>query len=146
MHPYPHTYHVAATGAPTGTVAVSSAGLPELATAPPPEFDGPGGTWSPETLLAAAVADCFILSFRAYSRASRFEWSQLECRVEAVLERVEATSQFTRFTTHARLVIPPGADAAKARQLLVKAEQGCLIANSLRGSRHLEADVVTAAG
>jgi hypothetical protein len=31
----------------------------------PREFDGRGNQWSPESLLAAALADCFVLSFRA---------------------------------------------------------------------------------
>ena len=122
-------------------MVVSSPQLPNLETAPPPEFDGPEGVWSPETLLCASIADCFILTFRAVSRAARLEWSQLECRVEGVLERIERTSQFTRYTTFAKLTIPAGTDAAKARGLLEQAEHGCLIANSLRGSRSLEAEV-----
>jgi organic hydroperoxide reductase OsmC/OhrA len=123
---------------------VASPGLPSLETAPPPEFDGPGGVWSPETLLCAAVADCFILTFRAVSRAAAFPWSKLECRVEGTLERVSGGSQFTRFATHATLTVPAGADAAKARSLLERAEHGCLIANSLRGERTLEALVIHA--
>jgi organic hydroperoxide reductase OsmC/OhrA len=29
------------------------------------QLGGPGGQWSPETLLVAAAAECFILTFRA---------------------------------------------------------------------------------
>jgi organic hydroperoxide reductase OsmC/OhrA len=143
MHPYPHSYVVSASGQAAGPVAVASAGLPDLETAPPPQFDGPGGTWSPETLLCGAVADCFILSFRAYARAAWFEWLQLECRVEGTLERVERVPQFTAFRTSATLTVPPGADSEKAHRLLEQAEHGCLIANSLRGARTLEAQVLT---
>jgi len=142
MHPYPHLYRVAATGEPTGTVQVTAAQLPDIETAPPPEFDGPGGTWSPETLLCAAVADCFILTFRAVSRAAKFDWLGLQCQVEGTLERVEGQSQFTRFATHARLSVPAGTDAVKARALLERAEHGCLIANSLRGTRTLEMELL----
>jgi organic hydroperoxide reductase OsmC/OhrA len=142
MKPYPHTYAVTAMGAGTGSVAVSSPPLPSLETAAPPEFDGPGGVWSPETLLCASIADCFVLTFRAIARAARFEWTRLECRVEGILERVERTSQFTRYMTFVDLVVPEGADAIKARELLERAEHGCLIANSLRGERALEARVV----
>ena len=125
-------------------VKVSSTQLPTLETAAPPEFDGPGGVWSPETLLCASIADCFVLTFRAVARAARFEWLHLECRVEGVLERVERVSQFTRYTTIARLTVPAGADVAKARVLLEQAEHGCLISNSLRGSRTLNSEVVAA--
>jgi organic hydroperoxide reductase OsmC/OhrA len=142
MHPYPHQYVVSASGRPTGDVTVSSDRLPDLATAPPAEFDGPGDRWSPETLLCAAVANCFILTFRAYARASKLEWTALECRTEAVLDNAGGVAQFTRFVTHAKLAVPAGVDAAKARPLLQKAEDRCLVANSLKGERHLEAEIV----
>lgn len=141
MHPYPHTYIASATGQGRGSVSVGSPKLPGFETAAPPEFDGPGGVWSPETLLCASLADCFILTFRALSRAARFDWSRLECRVEGVLERVGRTSRFTRYTTFAKLAVPAGADTAKAHELLERAEQGCLIANSLNGSRTLATQI-----
>lgn len=144
MHPYPHRYRATASADSAGRVTVGSPGLSSLETAPPPEFGGPDGLWSPETLLCAAVADCFILTFRAVARAARFEWQELECHVEGVLERIAGNSQFTRYTTIARLGVPTGTDPAKARRLLQQAEQGCLIANSLRGARALEIEVVTA--
>jgi len=142
LHPYPHVYRVSAAGAPAGAVTVSSPQLPDIETAPPPEFDGPGGVWSPESLLCAAVADCFILTFRGVSRATRLEWLKLECRVEGTLERVEGGSQFTRYTTVATLTVPAGTDVEKARALLERAERSCLVSNSLRGARTLEAEVV----
>ncbi len=144
MHPYPHLYTVSAAGSSTGNVSVTAAQLPTLETAPPPEFDGPGGVWSPETLLCASLADCFLLTFRAVARLAKLEWRRVECRVEGVLDRVERVSQFTRFRTFATLTVPPGTDVAKARELLERAEHTCLISNSVRGTRALEAQVVVA--
>ena len=144
MHPYPHLYIASAIGWPAGSVAVMSPRLPEIATAPPAEFDGPGDVWSPETLLCASVADCFILTFRALASASNFEWTGLTCRVEGVLDKADRVTQFTRYTTHATLEIPPAGDVAKARTLLEKAENRCLVTNSLRGTRVLVAEVVHA--
>jgi organic hydroperoxide reductase OsmC/OhrA len=142
MHPYPHQYTVSAAGGPIGGVSVNATGLPQLDTAPPVEFDGPGGTWSPETLLCASVADCFILTFRALAKAAKLEWTDLECRVDGRLERAENALRFTGFTTRARLTVLPGADAVAAKSLLEKAEDKCLIANSLLATRTLEAEVV----
>jgi organic hydroperoxide reductase OsmC/OhrA len=142
MHPYPHVYKVSAGGGAAGDVRLASAGLPELPSQAPPEFGGPEGYWSPETLLAAAVADCFVLSFRAVARASKLEWSSVSAEVDCVLDRVEGVAHFTHVTTRARLVVPAGADAARAHQLLGKAEKVCLISNSLKAERHLEAEVV----
>jgi organic hydroperoxide reductase OsmC/OhrA len=142
MHPFPHSYIVAASMQPIGSVPVRAVGLPDLLTAPPREFDGPGDQWSPESLLCAAVADCYLLSFRSYARAAKFEWQQLDCQVEGVLERIDGTSYFTRFSTRATLRISADADEARARVLMDKAEHGCLISNSLRATRMLVAEVV----
>ncbi len=144
MQAYPHRYVVAAHGADGGMVSLTAPGLPTLETAPPPEFDGPGGVWSPESMLVAAVADCFILTFRSVARAVRFDWLGVECRVEGVLDRVSGVSRFTRFSTVARLTVAPGADIDKARALLERAEKLCLISNSLSAERHLELEVVNA--
>ena len=142
MKPYPHHYAASASARAIGSVMISAPALPAIETAAPPEFDGPGGTWSPEVLLCAALADCFVLTFRAVARAAHFNWIDLECRVEGVLEHSGNTTQFTRFATAARLTVPPGADEAKARRLLERAEHGCLIANSLRGERVLAIEVI----
>lgn len=144
MKPYPHIYGASAHGTAEGVVSVSSEGLPALDTTPPPEFGGPPGYWSPETLLTAAVADCFVLSFRGVARAAGFKWQKLDCEVEATLERVEGVTRFSRFLTRASLVIPAGADEAKAGQLLERAARICLVANSLHGEQLLEASVVVA--
>jgi len=142
MHPYPHIYTAAASGQPEGAVGLTSPGLPDIATASPPEFGGPGGVWSPENLLCASLADCFILTFRSISRAAKFEWADVQCRVEGVLDRVERVSQFVRYTTFAKLTVRSGSDLDKARDLLARAERGCLITNSLRGSHVLDAEIV----
>jgi len=142
MKPYPHLYSANARGSNAGPVPVSSSGVPDIATAPPPEFGGPGDVWSPESLLVAAVANCFILTFRGVSRAGNFAWERLECQVDGVLERVSGVTQFSKFTTRATLTVKAGADRAKAQELMERAEKTCLVANSLRGERHLEAQIV----
>jgi organic hydroperoxide reductase OsmC/OhrA len=142
MHPYPHQYTVHVSAEPTGDVPLDSAGLPTLATAPPAEFDGPGDRWSPETLLCAAVADCFVLSFRAVARASKLEWTSLDARVDAKLDRVDGRTFFTEFVVHATLQVPAGTDRERATRLMEKAEHVCLVSNSLVAQRRLESTVI----
>ena len=146
MQPYPHHYSVKASANTSGHVMLDSPGTASIESAPTVEFGGPGGLWSPETLLVAAVADCFVLSFRAIARASKLEWQTLSCDVEGVLEQVERQTRFTRFNQRVRLEIPVGVNTDKARRLLEKAEHACLITNSLSAEVHLEADVVTCDG
>jgi uncharacterized OsmC-like protein len=96
-------------------------------------------------MLVGSVANCFILSFRAIARASRFEWVSLSCDVSGTLDKVERVTQFTRFDLQAELTIAPGTDEKKAHRLLEKAENHCLITSSLKGESHLEAEVRFAA-
>jgi organic hydroperoxide reductase OsmC/OhrA len=145
MHPFPHHYRVHVSATPDAPLALTGEGLPALASLPPPQFDGPGGYWSPETLLLAAVGDCVALTFRAIARGSRFEWREWSAEVEGTLERFESNSRFTRIDMRVKLVVPPGTDAARARMLAGKAESGCLISNSLLAERHLECEVIEGA-
>lgn len=146
MQAYPHHYSVSAAVSATGNVTLHSDGLAPLETAPPAEFGGPGDLWSPETLLVGAVADCFILSFKAIARASRLDWLDLTCKVDGDLDQVERKTHFTEFNLHAVLTVAPGTDEAKAMRLLEKAEASCLVTNSLVSRVHLHPQVETAAG
>ena len=141
MHPFPHRYHAQARAASTGRVIVGAEGVPEIESTAPPEFGGPPGHWSPETLLVGAIADCFILSFRASARAARLPWLSLAVDVEGVLEKCEGTTRFTRFTISPRLVVAPGSTETIAHGVLQHAKRGCLITNSLVGECELAATV-----
>lgn len=144
MQDLPHHYAVSASASSAGTVALETDGVPALPSQAPVEFGGPGGAWSPESLLVAAVADCFVMTFRAIARASRLEWNALSCDVVGTLDRVERVMQFTGFAISAELEVPAGTDVDKARRLLDKAEQTCLITNSLKAQSHLETSISSA--
>jgi len=141
MQDLPHVYSVSAKATPEGEVALAAPGLPAIASAPPAEFGGPGDRWSPETLLVAAVADCFTLSFRAVAAASRLAWTALDVSATGTLDKVERATRFTRIDVRAALRVPAGVDAARATRLLERAEQICFISNTLVCPRHLEASV-----
>lgn len=144
MHPFPHQYHVVADAAVDGDVELTASRVPSLRSASPAEFDGPGDRWSPETFLVGALADCFVLTFRAVARASKLEWTSLECDVIGTLDRIERITQFTTFEICAHLQVPPGTDIELARRVLDKAEHNCLISNSVKAAVHLEPEVTFA--
>jgi organic hydroperoxide reductase OsmC/OhrA len=140
MHPLPHKYRTTSAASAAGGAAIlSSPGLPDLTIDAPAEFDGPGDQWSPETLLTGAVADCFVLTFRAIAAASKLEWKTVRCNVESTLERVDNVTRFSRFELKVHLAVPAGTDEARAKRVIEKAERGCMVTNSLVGERHLDA-------
>jgi organic hydroperoxide reductase OsmC/OhrA len=139
MQDLPHHYNVSARADSESLVVLSSPGLASIETAGPPEFGGPGGVWSPETLLVAAVADCFILSFRAIARASGFEWRALDCAVSGTLDKIDRVTQFTDLELVVELTLPADSDERRAHRLLEKAERSCLVTNSMTATTHLHA-------
>lgn len=141
MQPFPHHYTACALADPQADVTLKSSGLQPLRSAAPVEFGGPGDRWSPETLIVGAIADCYILTFRSLARAARLPFVSLSCTVHGTLDRVDRSAQFTAFTVHARLRLLEGTDEQQARRLLVKAEQSCLISNSLKAAPRLEIDI-----
>lgn len=145
MQDLPHYYRASASAESDSPVVVSSHGVPSLETAGPVEFGGPGDAWSPEALLVASVADCFILTFRAIARASKLEWATLNCSASGTLDKIEKVTQFTGFDLDVELAVPSGADEKKAHRLLERAEHHCLITNSLKADSTLTATVRTLA-
>jgi organic hydroperoxide reductase OsmC/OhrA len=142
MQAFPHRYSVAGAATACGDVALSGDCLPTLSSAPPKEFDGPGDRWSPEALLVAAVAGCYVMTFRAVAGIRRLLWTRIACEAVGVVERVDRVTQFTEFRVRVRLEVPIGTDLDLARQLLSRAEHACLITNSLKARTHLDAEVV----
>jgi organic hydroperoxide reductase OsmC/OhrA len=124
-----------------GEVTLETPGVATLRSAPPIEFGGPGDRWSPETMLVAAVVDCFVLTFRSIATASKLSWMSLACEATGTLDRVERVTQFTAFEVRARLRIPPDGNEEQAQRVLERAETMCLVTNSLKAPSHLEASV-----
>jgi peroxiredoxin-like protein len=145
MEKLPHLYRVSVSASPENSLSVSADGLPTLAVAPPRQFDGPGDQWSPEELLMAAVANCLVLSFRAIAKASSFEWLDIECQSEGELDKVDRKMQFTRIKTYVKLTIAASDSTELANKLLHKAEEFCLVSNSLSSQTEIECEIIVAA-
>ena len=134
MKPLPHRYEVLLSGGATGYAALSAAGLPNVASAPPAEFDGPGDAWSPEQLLLAAVATCFAFTLRAVAQASRVDFTSRtdgrggsgSARGPDVLQRDRAQAS------------PAGACGNGARARAAGAREGREDLPRLRVSRHAD--------
>lgn len=142
MQALPHHYQVNAQSSINHSVILTSSGLPELETEAPAEFGGPGNLWSPETLLVGAIANCFILSFRAVASASKMDWNNIDCNVEAVLERVDRVTLFTQVILKAELNITNSASREQADKLLDKAKKICLVTNSMSAEVTLEKTII----
>jgi peroxiredoxin-like protein len=142
MKPLPHVYEVELAGGADGYARVSSVGIPELQSAPPADFDGPGDAWSPEHLLLAAVETCFLFTLRSVAQESKLEFISLELSGEGKVDRKDGATRFTEIVLRPRLRLPAGADQDRALRILEKSEKACLVSASLSTPVRLEAEVL----
>jgi organic hydroperoxide reductase OsmC/OhrA len=138
MEQLPHIYNVTARSAVSGMIQCGTDEGARLESGPPVQFGGEPGYWSPEHLLTLSVASCFILTFRAVAAASKLSWLDIDCDVAGTLDKADRKMLFTGFTLRVSLEIAAGADIDKALGALEKAEQNCLVTNSLNCPIKLE--------
>jgi peroxiredoxin-like protein len=143
MHELPHHYSVTVSGHPQGSLNVFADHLPALAVNAPSQFDGPGDKWSPEELLMAAAANCFVLSFRTVAKLAKLDWLSIECHCKGELDKVERSMLFTKITISVTLLVADAASRSKAETLLRKAEKICIVSNSLSAKKCLEITVLS---
>lgn len=126
--------------------ATSADQLPELAVASPPAFGGPAGVWTPEHLLVLAVATCWMTTFLSVAELSKLDFVAVEADGKGVLERGEDRKyNIARVTLRPRVTIRRERDRERALRLIEKAENACLIRNSVRSEITLEPEVRLAA-
>jgi peroxiredoxin-like protein len=109
----------------------------------PPEFGGEAGVWTPEHFLLAAVASCFIASFRAVAAASRLEFQGIEVSVDGLLEKDTGGFRFTTITLHPVVIVFANDDSELASRLVEKAERICLVTRSLSSRIEVEPKILS---
>ena len=134
-----HECHVTAIWEGRRRGKVSSEGIvPAIEFSTPPEFQGDPGYWTPEHLLIAAVASCFVATFYALAELSKMEFLGLELVVEGTLGKPEGKLRFTEINLKPTLNLAQHRDRELANRLLAKAHHRSLIARSLTCPVHLE--------
>jgi peroxiredoxin-like protein len=142
MKPLPHSYEVRLAGGPDGYATVSAEGVPELRSAPPADFDGPGDAWSPELFLLAAVEACFLFTLRAVAHASKVEFISLEMSGEGKVDRRDGATRFTEIVLRPRLRVAAGTDRERVLRVMEKSEKACLVSASLATPVRLEPELL----
>ena len=117
---------------------ITCEGKPDIQVATPPEFKGHEGIWSPEDLYVASANICLMTTFLAVAERAGLTFTSYHCEAEGRLELVEGKFQVTVITLRPQIALQSGSDAAKAKELIEKAEANCLISNSMKTRITLE--------
>lgn len=136
-----YTYHTSVKWTEQRKGVISCAGKPDIQVATPPEFKGHEGIWSPEDLFVASANICVMTTFLAVAERAGLAFRSYESSAEGRLELVDGKFQFTEIILKPVITLPPGGDAAKAKELIEKAEANCLISNSMKARVHLDASI-----
>ena len=142
MEPFPHSYTTTITGKDNGHLLSESQTCPVLHVAEPKEFGGTGEYWSPEQLFVSTIASCLILTFRVIAKASGFSWEDISCEAQGQLDRVDGANLFTQMNLDVCLTVRTEEDTKKALRILTKAENQCLIKNSVSSEVNFKNKIV----
>jgi peroxiredoxin-like protein len=105
----------------------------EIEVATPPDFDGGvAGIWSPEHLFVSSVSSCFMTTFAAIAEYSKLAYTDLQVKAVATLGKVDGKFEVTTIRLAPELVIEDEKYADKARRIMEKAEEACLITRSIK--------------
>jgi organic hydroperoxide reductase OsmC/OhrA len=137
--PFPHHYEVRLDAQQMGAVLQASP-RPRIVGGAPAEFGGRDDWWSPEHLLLASLNLCLRATFEALARLKHLEVLDYTSSASAVLDRTASGPAFTWLSIAVDLTVPP-AEAGRARTLLEKAKQHCIVSNTLKIPVELEISV-----
>ena len=90
-----------------------------------------GEGWTPEHLLLAAVARCGVNSLMWFARKDGIEVAASAAATGVIERRDDARNAFVDIRCRLEVELTPAPEEGKLRPLLMRAERGCFVGNSL---------------
>jgi organic hydroperoxide reductase OsmC/OhrA len=115
-------------------------GKPSVKVGPPPQFGGGMDDWSPEDLLLASLASCLLSTFFTYTEKKKLEILSYDGVAEGQLKKGPKGFEWDQLGIEVKVDVDPKNEDL-VRDLLSKAKQNCIIANSLKVPVELHAIV-----
>ncbi len=96
----------------------------------PPEFEGPGGGYSPEDIYAMALTNCFIATFKVFAEKSRLQYKNISIQTSLSVNRNDKGQPWMDKAVF-NIELSGVVQKENARRILEKTSQGCMILNSV---------------
>lgn len=112
-----------------------------LTAAIPPEFNGPGGGYSPEDFFAFAAINCFIATFKVIAERSKLDFSTITAEGKLTVDRNESGVPLMKYF-HLKTTLKGVSDRERATRLLEKTSQSCLVMNSIKTEKNFEFAII----
>jgi organic hydroperoxide reductase OsmC/OhrA len=125
---------------------VGGPGLPALAVGVPEASVSDQGEnrWNPEALLLAAVEICLFNTFAYIAAMSKLSFRAYESTANGEVELVQREGyKFKNIVVKPKITVA-AADAERARRIIDKAHNACLISRSLNFAVEVGAEIISA--
>lgn len=108
----------------------------------PPEFEGPGGGYSPEDFFGLALLNCFMATFKVIAEKSKVPFERLEATGKLIVDRDERGRPVMKeFEIQARIVVGTQGDPEKVRRVFAKTSESCIVAQSVKAEVKFSAEI-----
>lgn len=102
-----------------------------IAMAIPPEFEGPGGTYSPEDLYAMSLMNCYLATFKYIAEKSKLHYETIEGRATLLVNPgADKTPWMEQVSI--KISLNGAATPERAMSILNKTKSHCMIINSVK--------------
>jgi lipoyl-dependent peroxiredoxin len=118
----------------TGVATASSSGAFSLPISLPSRIGEPGGETSPEELLAAAHAGCFVTSLGSEIARARGTVARIDVRCTVTMDEVEGKGHQVVASDLEAIVEADGIDETTLATIAAEADAGCPFSTLLRAS------------
>lgn len=123
----------------SGTMSLQSSGAAEIPVSWEARTETPGGKTSPEELIAGALSSCYAMALSNVLGQAGNPPQELNISAVCSFDIVDGGPKVTKAEISVTGNVP-GMDDAKFKELAQQAEQGCPVANSLRGNVEITLD------
>jgi osmotically inducible protein OsmC len=130
----------------SGVVAAASSGAFELPATVASRVGDPEGRTSPEELLAAAHATCFVTSLGSELARAGTPPQRMAVHCTITMDEVQGSGHRVVASAISARAVVPGADAAALAQAAVAADEGCPFSNLIRASATVTVDATLEEG
>ena len=117
-----------------GVVTATSSGAFELPVTVASRVGDPEGKTSPEELLAAAHASCFVTSLGSELHRAGAPAERVDVHCTITMDEVAGKGHFIVASAISARVVAPGADGAILAQAAKAADEGCQFSALIRAS------------
>ena len=107
----------------------------------PPEFNGPGGAYSPEDFFALAILNCMIASFKFHCEKAGQHFEKIKGNASLSITKDPETEHLLLNEVYIKFDVSGSSDAGHVKNLLEQAIKECPVGNAVKTGKSFQINV-----